>query len=72
MAKKNEGERFSFGGDGPTVSQCVGCARKYAGAEGCEAFPDVIPDAILLNEFDHDHPFPGDNGLQFKAKENAE
>lgn len=37
----------------------------------CEAFPDGagIPDAIITAERDHTHPFPGDNGLRFKAIE---
>lgn len=57
------------GAAGIAFSQCAACSRKFSGAEGCEAFPDAIPDAILLNEFDHHHPFPGDQGLQFKPKE---
>lgn len=72
MAKVPDGERFCFGGDSASISQCIQCARKFPGAEGCEAFPAAIPDQILLNEFDHRHPFPGDGGLQFKPRENAE
>lgn len=66
-------DRFSYhDGQMPTISQCVACARKTPGAGTCEAFPDGIPDAILLNDADHRYPFPGDGGLQFKPRENAE
>lgn len=71
--KETIADRFSYhDGQMPTVSQCLACARKTRGAGTCEAFPDGIPDEILLNDFDHEHPYPGDNGLQFKAKEKAE
>ncbi len=47
--------------------QCFEC-RRLLPVKGmkCEAFPDGIPDAILLNEHDHHAPFPGDHGLQFE------
>jgi len=31
----------------------------------CEAFPEGVPSAILLNQVDHHLPFPGDHGLMF-------
>ncbi len=53
--------------------QCFDCKRLFK-REGmtCEAFPDDIPDEILLNEHDHKTPFPGDNGLLFEPKPKAE
>lgn len=32
----------------------------------CSAFPQEIPREILMNEFDHHKPYPGDNGIQFE------
>ena len=51
-----------------TISQCAHCARKHAGSGTCDAFPAGIPMPILLNQADHREPYPGDGGLQFKAK----
>ena len=37
-----------------------------AGALVCDAFPvwPGIPSEIIWNEFDHNHPHPGDHGIQ--------
>ena len=43
---------------------CVWC-RRYRGDLRCEAFPDGIPMTILRSEHNHQHPYPGDNGLLF-------
>jgi hypothetical protein len=47
---------------------CVGCKRYDPQSDGCEAYPDGIPEEILTNEWDHRVPKPGDNGLQFVPK----
>lgn len=51
------------------ISLCETCARFYD-AEGiprCEAFPgpEGIPEEILMMEFDHRDPYPGDGGKQY-------
>lgn len=46
------------------VSQCVLCRHARPGG-GCAAFPDKIPDAILLNRHDHRRPYPDDGGTRF-------
>ena len=52
-----------------SISQCVYCAHKHAGAAACNAFPGGIPDAILRNVADHRQPFPGDNGIRFSKRD---
>ena len=32
----------------------------------CDAFPQGIPDEILLSEHDHKEPFKGDHGIRFE------
>ena len=56
------------------IIQCWKCKhyRGPAGGETCAAFPDEIPDAILMYEHDHRKPYPGDNGIRFEAVEDEE
>jgi hypothetical protein len=35
----------------------------------CDAYPDGIPDEIIMNDLDHTVPLPGDNGIQFSPRE---
>jgi hypothetical protein len=46
---------------------CFGCFHLILGTDpiACAAFPDGIPDAILMGEFDHHKAYPGDRGLRF-------
>ena len=34
----------------------------------CDAFPERIPNAILLSHVDHGEPFAGDKGIVFEPK----
>ncbi len=45
---------------------CLVCSHYYQTCT-CKAFPDGIPDKILMGEADHTKPFPGDHGIQFEA-----
>ena len=53
-------------------SQCQGCIHwSPERPVVCEAFPEGIPPVILLNIFDHTHPYDiegvSDNGITFQA-----
>jgi hypothetical protein len=63
--------RFVWGPGEVTISQCVRCVHKHAGAGTCAAFPDGIPDAILTNAHDHREPYAGDHGITFEPVEAA-
>lgn len=52
------------------VTICDACAR-FRGANAqlvttCDAYPDGIPDDIILLGYDHRRPYPGDAGLTFE------
>ncbi|SFT73294.1 hypothetical protein SAMN02910340_02084 [Methanosarcina thermophila] len=47
---------------------CFEC-KHFIDEEGpmrCEAFPDGIPEDIVLGDNDHKKPYPRDNGIQFE------
>lgn len=51
------------------VSQCSIChhfRRENKMQETCTAFPQKIPEAILLNQADHRQPFPGDRSVRWR------
>ena len=50
---------------------CVSCKRANNSGT-CEAYPDGIPEEIIMNDWDHRVPQPGDHGLQFVLKEGAQ
>jgi hypothetical protein len=55
---------------GPTPL-CLKCARFHDNNEDtftCDAFPNGVPDEIVLRGFNHNNPFPGDKGLRFVAR----
>lgn len=45
---------------------CYSCIHKKEKRLTCEAFPDGIPNAILLSQEDHRKPFVGDGDIQFE------
>ena len=49
-------------------SQCLNCHHFRTGYS-CAAFPEGIAEEVLLNQKDHRQPLPGDNGIQFEARE---
>ena len=51
------------------ITVCVICKYFVGNERTCKAFPFGIPDVILAGEFDHNDPYPGDNGIQFEPIE---
>lgn len=53
--------------------QCPSCRHYRPDDPGfcCEAFPwpELIPQEIIDDEFDHRQPFPGDQGIHWEPKE---
>ena len=62
--------RMTWGpGQEPSISQCLYCRWGKAGLPPtCAAYPQGIPEAILANQHDHHHPYPGDKGIRFEPK----
>lgn len=55
---------------GPTPL-CLKCVLFHEEGDDhftCDAFPEGIPDEIVLGGFNHNQPFPGDNGMRFLAR----
>lgn len=48
------------------VTPCSTCRHLYADAFSCAAFPEGIPEEILLGDHQHDKPFSGDSGIQYE------
>ena len=49
------------------ITPCMNCKHRK-GPWTCKAFPDGIPEQILVGKHDHKTPFPGDNGIQWEQK----
>ena len=49
---------------GPVCMEC----KHYRGALACDAFPDRIPDLILLKGSKHTEPVKGDHGIRFEQR----
>jgi hypothetical protein len=54
--------------EAPVCMDCKHYHRSSSGAVAfsCDAFPEGIPDEILLHRNPHTAPFPGDRGIQFE------
>lgn len=47
--------------------QCLRC-RHYRGSLECDAYPDMIPEAIEGGSHDHRQPHEDDHGIRFEPK----
>jgi len=59
---------YSYQGGDLEISLCAYCIHKHEDGATCEAFPDGIPDDILLMKEDHHKPVEGDHGIRFEAR----
>lgn len=64
----------------PIPVQCASC-KHYRGLKPvgewdtqqvCDAFPDGIPEELLVGDVDHRKPYPGDNGIRFEPEEETD
>lgn len=61
-------------GSAPICLECKHFDFDNDEANVCEAFPDGIPDEIIMGDFDHTQPYPNadepeDNGIRFEPIE---
>lgn len=50
---------------------CDFCVHRRT-VKTCDAFPKGIPESILNGSVQHNKPYPGDNGIQYKKAETPE
>ena len=50
---------------------CMDCQHliEKLGPFRCKAFPEKIPDDILMDGYDHTKVYPGDKGIRFEKKD---
>lgn len=67
--KKTNPEKFLVPGKGVALTspQCHSC-KHWRGDLTCKAFPEGVPQGILLNAIDHTKAVEGDNGIKYEAK----
>lgn len=54
-----------------TGAQCVNC-QHFRLLQTCRAFPDGIPEPIMLGDFNHEEAYDGDNGILFAEVDDDE
>jgi len=47
------------------LASCISCVHRLEQTT-CEAFPEGIPEEILMGDNPHISEFPGDNGIQYE------
>ena len=47
---------------------CLACKRYDPETGACEAYPGGVPEEIIVGNWDHRFPKPGDRGLRFDPK----
>jgi EAL domain-containing protein (putative c-di-GMP-specific phosphodiesterase class I) len=50
--------------------QCATC-KHWTRNMQCEAFPELIPEAIRSGQFDHTRPFEGDHGIRYELADHV-
>lgn len=51
------------------VGICHQCVHQHENPFNCAAFPDGIPSEIIVGDFIHTVPYPGDHGIQYRRKD---
>ncbi len=67
-AETGNADRFVASDMVEVVTQCQGCAHMQKLNSTCTAYPEGIPNAILVGDHDHTKTYPGDHGITFQAK----